>query len=279
MAPGAPPVTDAALSRRLERAEALASVAFVESRARAAPALGAAWREVAGAHAMFDGVGSPITQTFGLALFAPARGEDLAELEAFFAERGADVHHEVSPMADPALLALLPARGYRPVELTSLMHRPFTEDDLAEPPPSAVRARRIAPGEEDLWAHTASLGWGETPELGAFVRELGGVSARSAGTSCFLAEIDGAPVAAASLAVHGGVALLAGASTVPAWRGRGAQAALLRARLRHAASLGCDLAMMGAAPGSGSQRNAERSGFRIAYTRIKWGRPHGAPTA
>jgi hypothetical protein len=28
--------------------------------------------------------------------------------------------------------------------------------------------------------------------------------------------------------------------------------------------------MMGANPGSGSQRNAERHGFRIAYTQIKW---------
>jgi hypothetical protein len=28
--------------------------------------------------------------------------------------------------------------------------------------------------------------------------------------------------------------------------------------------------MMGAQPGSASQRNAERHGFRIAYTRIKW---------
>jgi hypothetical protein len=28
--------------------------------------------------------------------------------------------------------------------------------------------------------------------------------------------------------------------------------------------------MMGALPGSASQRNAERNGFRIAYTRIKW---------
>jgi hypothetical protein len=28
--------------------------------------------------------------------------------------------------------------------------------------------------------------------------------------------------------------------------------------------------MMAAAPGGVSQRNAEREGFRIAYTRIKW---------
>jgi len=45
---------------------------------------------------------------------------------------------------------------------------------------------------------------------------------------------------------------------------------LLDARMRHAAAHGCDLALMGAAPGSGSQRNAERHGFRIAYTRVKW---------
>jgi len=37
-----------------------------------------------------------------------------------------------------------------------------------------------------------------------------------------------------------------------------------------AAEHGCDLALMGAALGSGSQRNAQRHGIRIAYTRIKW---------
>jgi hypothetical protein len=43
-----------------------------------------------------------------------------------------------------------------------------------------------------------------------------------------------------------------------------------RRRLRFAADQGCDLALMGALPGSASQRNAERQGFRIAYTRLKW---------
>ena len=58
----------------------------------------------------------------------------------------------------------------------------------------------------------------------------------------------------------------------PDARKQGAQRALLEARLAYAAQQGCDLAMMAAAPGSASQRNAERQGFRIAYTRIKWGR-------
>jgi GNAT superfamily N-acetyltransferase len=130
--------------------------------------------------------------------------------------------------------------------------------------------RRTEQGEEDLWAETASRGWSETPEAAAFIREFGPVSAGASGIVCYVAEVNGYPVSAAALAIHDGVALLAGASTDPAYRGRGAQGLLLHTRLRHASDAGCELAMMGALPGSASQRNAERKGFRIAYTRIKW---------
>ena len=268
----APPLADAALARRLERTEARTNAAFVRARAAQSPASGAEWRDVHGTYAMFDGVASPLTQTFGLALFAPASADDLATLEAFFVERGAPVFHEVSPLADPAVLPLLHARGYAPVELTSVLYRGIDEADGREEAAGPVRARRVSAGEEARWADTSARGWGETPELAAFMRDFGLVSAHAEGTRCFLAEQDGEPVAAAALAVHDGVALLAGASTRPEHRGRGAQAALLRARLRAAAEAGCTLAMMGAQPGSASQRNAERQGFRIAYTRIKWQR-------
>jgi predicted acetyltransferase len=85
-----------------------------------------------------------------------------------------------------------------------------------------------------------------------------------------MAEKDGQPIATAALFMHAGTALLAGASTVPEGRRQGAQNALLDTRLRTAAANGCNVAMMVAAPGSSSQRNAERQGFRIAYTRTKW---------
>ena len=71
--------------------------------------------------------------------------------------------------------------------------------------------------------------------------------------------------------MHEGVALFGGAATVPeVRRRRGLQAALLNERMRYAAEHGCDLAMMVAEAGSNSQRNAERKGFRVAYTRLKW---------
>lgn len=64
--------------------------------------------------------------------------------------------------------------------------------------------------------------------------------------------------------------MFAGASTVPELRRRGLQGALLEERMRYAFDHGCDLAMMVAEAGSESQRNAERQGFQVAYTRLKW---------
>mgnify|MGYP003330870158 CR=1 FL=1 len=63
-----------------------------------------------------------------------------------------------------------------------------------------------------------------------------------------------------------------GAATIPRARGRGAQNALLAVRLAYARERGCDIAVVGTACGSASPRNAERNGFRIAYTRTKWTR-------
>ena len=72
------------------------------------------------------------------------------------------------------------------------------------------------------------------------------------------------------LYIYDDAAVLAGASTIPEARRQGAQTALLNTRLRFAKSRNCQIAIMGASPGSQSQRNAETNGFHIAYTRTKW---------
>jgi hypothetical protein len=277
MTPQIYPFADLALARRLERAEGTSCATFAEASARAIPGRRAEWTEVAGTYAVFDGPASPITQTFGLGMFQPPTGADFDALEAFFRDRGAPVFHEVSPLADPATLALLTERGYQPFEFTSVLFRPIGPDFRLDRPFSPrVRARPIREGERALWTDLSARGWSETPGLEELFRDLGAITAAWAGSVAFLAELDGTPIAAGSLTLAGDVALLAGASTVPEGRNRGAQLALLDARLRHAVEHGCDLAMMGAAPGSSSQRNAERHGFRIAYTRIKWRLPERA---
>jgi GNAT superfamily N-acetyltransferase len=262
------PFADIELARRLERTEARGGAQFIEARTRAFPNRGATWIEVAGAHALFDGAGSPLTQTFGLGVFQPVTAADLDELEEFFRSRGAAVFHEVCPLADASVFTLFNERGYRPVEFTNVLYRPITTD-LRLQANEHVKVRVAEKHEMQLWAGTALEGWSEFPEVTDFMRELGEVAARSDSLS-FLAEIDGKAVATGSLIIAGDVALLAGASTIPGARRQGAQLALLEGRLRFAAAQGCTIGMMAALPGSGSQRNAERHGFRVAYTRTKW---------
>jgi hypothetical protein len=266
------PLVDLELSRRLERAEARSNAEFVETRARLFPDSSACWIEVAGAYAMYDGVKSPVTQTFGLGLFQKVTAREMEAIEAFYRERGAPVYHEVSPLADLTLLALLNERDYHPVELTSVMFRP-TGGGIHRSGPSNERigVRLIGEGDQDLWARTAAKGWSESIEFADTILELMQISAKRSDGLAFLAELDGQPIAAGLMSISEGVALLAGATTIPESRKQGAQQALLDSRLHYAANHGCALAMMCAQPGSASQRNAERQGFRIAYTRIKWG--------
>jgi GNAT superfamily N-acetyltransferase len=260
---------DLVLSRRLERAEGHACVQFAEARRRLFPDSGADWIECAGAYAVFDRVDSPVTQTFGLGLFGELTAATLEVIERFFLDRGAQVLHEVSPLAGVGALGLLCARQYRPIEISNVMYRPVEKHATEDYGDAKVRV--IGPEKAQLWATVSAKGWShEHPELLDSVLQTAALSAVREQSPCFLAELEGQPGAAGSLCIHNGIALFAGAATIPQMRRRGLQAALLQARMRYAFEHGCDLAMMVAEVGSESQRNAERKGFRIAYTRMKW---------
>lgn len=225
------PVVDLALARRLARAEAMANAASLDARRELQPHGTRSGIDVAGIYAMFDGPDSPITQTYGLGIFEPCGDRELERIEQFFSRRAAPTSHEVSAFATPTALSLLSERGYTPIEASVVLVRPTSTSAADESGPVTVRARGII---------------------------------------CFLAELHGAPVAAASLNVNNGVALLAGATTIPSARRQGAQRALLQARLAFAAARDIPLAMVVTQPGSASQRNAERQGFRPVYMRAEW---------
>jgi hypothetical protein len=125
--------------------------------------------------------------------------------------------------------------------------------------------------EADLWAATAAAGWATVHEsLEEFMLAFGKIAARTKGGHPFIAEQGGRPIAAGGFQIFDDVCILAGASTVPEFRKKGAQNALLKARLQFAVDRGCTLAMMCALPGSQSQKNAQKNLFNIAYTRTKW---------
>jgi GNAT superfamily N-acetyltransferase len=260
---------DLALSRRLERAEGHAAARFAQARSRLNPERGSAAVQYGGADVVFDGPESPVTQTFGLGLFQEATAGVFDWIERFFFARGAHADHEVSPFAGTATVGALCDRAYRPIEMSSVMYRGVEHG--GEAGPEDVRVRTIGPSEHALWVKINAEGWShDHPEFRAFLEDTMPVLAAREDAACFLAEFDGQPAAAGALSLHEGVALFAGAATLPQFRRRGLQQALLAERLRFARDQGCELAMMVAEVGSGSQRNAERQGFRVAYTRTKW---------
>ena len=254
----------------------MANAASVESRRQLQPETGAEWMDVAGAFAMFDGPDSPLTQTFGIGVFDTFLVPEFERAEAFFTARGATTFHEVCSFAAPETIGLLGARGYSPIEASVVLVQPISTE--MAPVTSAVSVRAIDVSEADAWSTLSAQGWSaEAPELGPFLESIGAIVSRARGVTCFIAESNGKPIAAGALNLNNGIALLAGASTIPSARRQGAQLALLQARLAFAAARGADLAMVVTQPGSASQRNAERRGFRPVYTRAKWQRPLTVP--
>jgi hypothetical protein len=221
---------------------------------------------------MYDGVESPCTQTFGLGLFGEATDEHLDVLESFFKEHDAPVFHEISPLADASLIHLLNARGYRPLELSTVLYRDIGRSiDFPTVDNPNLTTRVIGPDEVELWARTSDNGWrSEHESLGDFMHNFGSISAQCGGAYPYIAELDGRAIATGMLFIYNEICILAGASTIPEGRKQGAQNALLQSRLRFASEKRCELAIMATAPGSQSQRNAQKNGFNIAYTRTKW---------
>ncbi len=130
-------------------------------------------------------------------------------------------------------------------------------------PPSVVV---VGPEERDAVAAVCAAGFGsDLPQW--WTAPLG----RPGWTQVLRLE-EGLPVAAAGLHVADGVARLGAATTVPTARGRGAQTALIAARLALAAAQGARLATATAAPGSGSLRNLLRAGFTERYPVTQWSR-------
>jgi GNAT superfamily N-acetyltransferase len=260
--------TDVALARRLEAFEANFAADCACARLELQPDSDTVVLPVAGGFALFLGEKSPISEAKGLGMSGPVSLDELEAMEQLFLDRGVAARITVCPLADPSLLAGLNQRGFRPVGFEDLLYRELgTELDAVEPVPGLV-IRRVEPGEVPLLSLVMARGFVAPGEPGPELLEIMELAARTEGQTSLLAWVADQPVAGASLIIRDGLAMLAGASTLPDFRNRGIQKALGWWRLHEARRQGCELIVMGAEPGSSSHRNAERLGFRVAYTKL-----------
>jgi hypothetical protein len=259
---------DFALARRIESTEMMMNAAAIEKESELRPATGAEQLEIAGGRAFFMGADSPLTQAIGMGMNGAVSAEQMDTVEEFFSARGAASNFEVCPLADHSLRELLAGRGYQPIEFSSALYRSL---EAIPSVPDGFEVRPAGPTEIDLSTRIIVEGFfGAEPPPGMF--ELCSVMSHSGVARNYLAWKDGAAIAGGALGFWKGTACLFGDGTPERMRGRGGQSALIAGRLAAAKEAGCDLAMAYTMCGSTSQRNYERAGFCIAYTRTKWTR-------
>jgi GNAT superfamily N-acetyltransferase len=259
------------LGRRIEYAEA----------ALIAAAVGAATRRgtdgfalpLAGGVAAFAEPGAPFNKVVGLG-FGGVPGEaELDAVERAYAEHGSPTPIELSTLADPQIAELLGVRGYRVAAFEDVLGRVIGGPEPQ--PPAGVEVRPARAGELDAWVDVVVDGFahpdGEgVPSPEEFPRDVVDRAERDfteAGVTPYVALVDSRIAGGGSMRITDRVAQLTGAATAPEHRRRGVQTALLATRLQDAALAGADIAVVTTAPGSTSQRNVQRRGFHLLYTR------------
>ena len=173
---------------------------------------------------------------------------------------------DVCPLADAGFLEALAARGCRVTEFNNVLVMTLAGYEA----PASPRVRPMGPGEADLWSLTVGRGFFEEARLTEDEMDVGRDIAAMPSAECYLAFEEGEAAGGAALAVRDGLAILFADSAIARFRRRGLHRELIAARLAQAAARGCDMAAACTQPGSPSQRNYERFGFRVSTPKPPW---------
>ena len=271
---------DITLAARIDRAEGRL-VAQMAAEARSNSRGGAVILPISGGVSVFAGPRSPMNKVIGLGFDLELDLHALQQIEDRWRERGEPVRVELSTLTDPAIAGELSDRGYRLRGFENVLARRLR--DLPDPAVfHDISVDLVGQDDDSAWFEVAVDSFANMDGTGSVADDplsreelarsladlLGGMAYNR-----YLARIDGLPVGEAALHVDDRLALLAGSGTLPAYRGRGVQKALVQRRLHDARNAGCEFAVVVTAPGSRSQDNVMRRGFELLYSRAILIRP------
>ena len=260
---------DKALARRFESAEEMPQVFYARAFQKTRPEIGAAEEEYCGGHMIFAGVGSPIGRATGMGLDRPFTAQDLDRVEEFYRSHKAPAQVDLCPLHEPSVFEMFKERGYGIAELNNVLYRRLNPDEVFPAPPDAYRIRRSPPEEAEAASAVVERAFFPDGAPEAFQGLITPLY-QMEGATPFTASTEGKVVACGTGLVipQHKIFAICGAGTLPEFRSRGLQTALLRARLAAASETGCEYAVVVTQGGTPSQRNAERLGFRVAYSKV-----------
>ena len=260
---------DKARARRLESCEEMPQVMYARLFRKTRPEIGAAEEEICGGHMIFAGLGSPIGRATGAGLDRAFTPGDLDRVEEFYRAHKAPAQVDLCPMHEPAVFELFKERGYAIAELNNVLFRKLDAQEKFPPPPVGCEIRPSRREEAETAGAIVESAFFPDGAPEAY-RGLIAPFYRMERALAFVAIVDGRLVACGTGLVipEHRVFALCGAGTLTEYRGRGLQTALLRARMAAAVQAGCEYAVVVTNGGTTSQRNAERLGFSVAYSKV-----------
>jgi len=259
------------LAERIERSVVRDLARYAEACRRLDPGLPVARGSFAGGLALYVAPGSPVNMIFGAGFDGPVTGADVEAVERFYTERGTLAAISLSPLADASLAATLGLRGWVLTDFENVLVHELSalEPPLPEAPPGVTISAAETPEQRFAWGRLSASAF-EAPETpSAEVVRLGEAMAARDDSMLLTGLVDGEEAGTGALWIDDGMGWLLGDATLPRLRGHGVQSALLAERTRIAAAAGCEFAVTEARPGGTSQRNMERIGFRVVYTRVE----------
>jgi GNAT superfamily N-acetyltransferase len=139
------------------------------------------------------------------------------------------------------------------------------------PPNEPIRVREVRPNEVDTFLNLYQDGF-ELPRLNEKEKEavLSWLKRAKSNLYLCIAHVEDQPAGVGILYMENGIGLLADATTLPAFRGKGCHTALIHHRIAQAEKQNCDLLTSFVEFGSTSHLNLERAGLRVAYTKSMW---------
>lgn len=261
-----------ALARRVERAE----IDFVAAIGGAGRSGGADRLDVGGGTALYSAPDSPLNKVLALGVDVSVSDADLDALEAFYRQRRCPAQIELCPLAASDLPARLTTRGFTLRAFENELAR--STDGIAGDhrlrrslTGDSIRVAIVEPGREEEWLDVVAAGFAAGESNAGGVAPDGRV--RQVMRSFLHPDVrlftawagDGAAGGAGSY-IHEQTLGIFGTATVPQFRRRGIQGALVAAALLDGAGK-ADIAIATTEPGSTSQRTFERLGFQVLYTR------------
>lgn len=220
------------------------------------------------ASAAFCGDSSPLTQACGVGFHPDAIEERLQGIFEFYGSRSRKWELILTPFEPASTFNLAIGRGLRVDHHESVLFRDLGDLVLDSPLPAGMAIEPLDPDRYDEWSLTAidAFMGPEPPDFAVDMMAIlnGSPADRYAGIA------DGKIVAVGSSVSFEDTVFLGGMGTLEAYRGRGFQSAMVARRLADAQAKGAKWAMIETVPGTGSQRNAMRAGFRVAYTAGVW---------